>query len=171
MKHIVIYPNFKVVIRFAVIMAFLLAFAMATVCPLLNYIIITFFVSFFFVVLFSYSFHITISDVSVKIYQFFIPFSNILIADIKDVYYTPWANNGQGAALVISLKGNKEKIFPVRLYGKDKTDNIILILTKRLEKKNSSKMLTTTNRKNFFKYLIVIGSIIIISKIITHIFK
>lgn len=94
-----------------------------------------------------------------------------MIADIKDVYYTPLANNGQGAALVISLKGNKEKIFPVRLYGKDKTDNIILILTKRLEKKNSSKMLTTTNRKNFFKYLIVIGSIIIISKIITHIFK
>lgn len=168
MKHIVIYPDFKIVIRFAVIMAFLLAFAMATVCPLLNYIITTFFLSFFFVVLFSYSFHITISDVSVKIYQFFIPFSNILIADIKDVYYTAWANNGQGAALVISLKGNKEKIFPVRLYGKDKIDNIVSILTKNLEKKNSSKRSKTTNRKNFFKYLIVIGSIIILSKIITH---
>ena len=68
-----------------------------------------------------------------------------MIEDIKDVYYTPLANNGQGAALVISLKGNKEKIFPVRLYGKDKTDNIILILTKRLEKKNGVDLDVTSN--------------------------
>ena len=131
MPKLAIYPDKKTVMQFATIISILMTCAMATVVPLFCYLISIFVIVFVFVVILSYSFKIVLTDFHLRIYQFFIPIATIKLNNIQNVAYMRCAKNGQGAALVITVEKNKERIFPVRLFGRQQVDNLISILTTR----------------------------------------
>lgn len=165
MKNLKIFPAVNMVIRFATIMAILFSIVIATTGASVCYILLTFIISIVIVGIFAYSFRIIIKDGVLYIYQYFIKVSTIRIADIQEVYYTPFADNGQGCALVVVTNG-KYSIFPVRLYGSKKVDFIVKYLNKGTPSIKKAPQKKDLHKINVFKFGLLIVVILVASKVI-----
>ena len=132
----IIYPSFKIVLRFSTIMALLFSLvAIISKYSLLGGFFI-FVLSFFAVFLFSYSFKIKIGNDHIQIFQYFICLDSIDLNDIYDIDCISCARAWQARVLTISTKSGT-KTYPIKLYDAEKINSAIASLKIVIKKQKS----------------------------------
>ena len=136
MQSKTIYPSFKMMLRFSLIMSLLFSIAAVIGKYSLVFVAAIFIISLCLFFVFSCSFRIIISEKDIKVFQCFIRIAKINTSDIANVCFRKFADNGQGCALVITTCDGKEKTFPVRLYGREKVEIIVDEIGVRVKNQN-----------------------------------
>lgn len=164
----IIYPSYKIVLRFSTIMAILFS----TIAIISRYspsgIALIFILSFFVIFILSYSFKIKIKGEYLQIFQYFICIDSI---NINDIYAMDCISNTTGlhpSLLSITTKfGNKT--YPIKLYDPEKINSMISSLN--IGEKNKNHKIKKKQEKlryiNIIKFAFYIFVILTISKVIS----
>ena len=131
----IIYPSFKIVLRFSTIMALLFSVTAFISRYTLFGLVLVFISSFLIVFFLPYLFKIRIKGEYIQIFQYFIYLDSININDIYAISCTSHVRGLKGSVLNIATKFGS-KTYPIRLYDQKRINSLVSSLNIIAKNKN-----------------------------------